>query len=134
MQLENKVAVITGGASGLGEATVRRFVGLGVKCAIFDLNDKSGNAARPSVGFCLSVNHQCIRIRTISYPHFIAEVVCWLSNISLLAKTTRKYFYEMDQPVRLRKNHQTLSVQLIFDSTITELIHSIFTSYTLPLM
>lgn len=50
MQLENKVAVITGGASGLGEATVRRFVGLGVKCAIFDLNDKSGNAIAEELG------------------------------------------------------------------------------------
>lgn len=50
MQLENKVAVITGGASGLGEATVRRFVAQGVKCAIFDLNDERGNAIASELG------------------------------------------------------------------------------------
>ncbi|NND81744.1 MAG: SDR family oxidoreductase [Gammaproteobacteria bacterium] len=50
MKLENKVAVITGGASGLGEATLRRFVTQGVKCAIFDLNDKRGAALADELG------------------------------------------------------------------------------------
>ena len=38
MELQDKVAVITGGASGLGRATVKRFVAGGAKCAIFDMN------------------------------------------------------------------------------------------------
>ena len=39
MQLdENISAVITGGASGLGEATARELAKHGVKCALFDLN------------------------------------------------------------------------------------------------
>lgn len=42
MELKNKVAVVTGGASGLGEATVRRYVKNGAKCAIFDLNEERG--------------------------------------------------------------------------------------------
>lgn len=50
MKLENKVAVITGGASGLGEATVRRFVANGAKCAIFDLNDERGVALVKELG------------------------------------------------------------------------------------
>jgi len=50
MKLENKVAVITGGASGLGEATVRRFSSLGVKCAIFDLNDERGQSLEAELG------------------------------------------------------------------------------------
>lgn len=44
MDLKDKVAVITGGASGLGRATVRRFVGAGAKCAIFDMNAEKGEA------------------------------------------------------------------------------------------
>lgn len=50
MNLKNKVAVITGGASGLDEATVRRFVERGTKCAIFDLNDERGNALAVELG------------------------------------------------------------------------------------
>ena len=36
MNLAGKIAIVTGGASGLGEATVRAYVDKGVKVAIFD--------------------------------------------------------------------------------------------------
>jgi NAD(P)-dependent dehydrogenase (short-subunit alcohol dehydrogenase family) len=39
MDLKDKVAVITGGASGLGRATVKRFANAGAKAAIFDMNE-----------------------------------------------------------------------------------------------
>jgi len=42
MDINNKVAFITGGASGLGEATVRRFAKLGAKIALFDMNKERG--------------------------------------------------------------------------------------------
>lgn len=38
MNLNDKVAIVTGGASGLGQATVEAYVEKGVKVAIFDLN------------------------------------------------------------------------------------------------
>ncbi len=50
MELQNKVAVITGGASGLGEATVRRFVAGGVKVSIFDMNAERGEALVAELG------------------------------------------------------------------------------------
>lgn len=40
MDLQNKVAVVTGGASGLGLATVEKLVEKGAKVFIFDLNEK----------------------------------------------------------------------------------------------
>jgi len=44
MQLKQGIsAVITGGASGLGEATARRLAGFGVKVALFDLNEDRGH-------------------------------------------------------------------------------------------
>ena len=40
MEFRDIKAIVTGGASGLGEATVRRIAASGGKAAIFDLNDK----------------------------------------------------------------------------------------------
>ncbi|MCF0039156.1 3-hydroxyacyl-CoA dehydrogenase [Dyadobacter fanqingshengii] len=42
MQLQNSTALITGGASGLGEATARLFVELGANVVVLDLNEIAG--------------------------------------------------------------------------------------------
>ncbi|HKY89681.1 MAG TPA: SDR family NAD(P)-dependent oxidoreductase [Nevskiaceae bacterium] len=55
MKLDSTVAaVITGGASGLGEATARRLAAAGAKVAIFDLNEARGEAIAKELGgvFC----------------------------------------------------------------------------------
>ncbi|MFA6059122.1 MAG: 3-oxoacyl-ACP reductase FabG [Taibaiella sp.] len=41
-QLENKVAIVTGGASGIGAATALLFAAHGAKVIVSDLNEKSG--------------------------------------------------------------------------------------------
>ena len=50
MDIKDKVAVVTGGASGLGRATVKRLVAAGGKCAIFDMNEEKGNALVADLG------------------------------------------------------------------------------------
>jgi len=54
MKLSGHTAVVTGGASGLGEATVRALAAEGVKVAIFDLNREKGTVLSAAVGgvFC----------------------------------------------------------------------------------
>ena len=57
MKLDSTIsAVITGGASGLGEATARRLASHGVRVALFDLNAERGDALAKELGgvFCLA--------------------------------------------------------------------------------
>ena len=54
MKLNGCSAVVTGGASGLGEATARKLAAEGVKVAIFDMNADKGEKVAADIGgvFC----------------------------------------------------------------------------------
>jgi NAD(P)-dependent dehydrogenase (short-subunit alcohol dehydrogenase family) len=55
MELNSSVAaVVTGGASGLGEATARALAARGVRVAIFDMNEAKGESVAKDIGgvFC----------------------------------------------------------------------------------
>jgi NAD(P)-dependent dehydrogenase (short-subunit alcohol dehydrogenase family) len=50
MKLENKVAVVTGGARGIGLAIARRYVAEGAKVVIADVDEAAGQAAASALG------------------------------------------------------------------------------------
>jgi NAD(P)-dependent dehydrogenase (short-subunit alcohol dehydrogenase family) len=50
MEIRGKVAVVTGGASGIGEGIVRALAGKGARVAIFDLNESRGQALAAELG------------------------------------------------------------------------------------
>ena len=50
MELHNTSAVVTGGASGLGEATARALAERGVKVVLADLNDEAGERIAKEIG------------------------------------------------------------------------------------
>ncbi|SMC89649.1 NAD(P)-dependent dehydrogenase, short-chain alcohol dehydrogenase family [Desulfocicer vacuolatum DSM 3385] len=50
MKMKNCTAIVTGGASGLGEATVRRIIGAGGNAGILDLDETRGQALVDELG------------------------------------------------------------------------------------
>ena len=50
MDLVDHAAVVTGGASGLGEETAIRLARAGVKVAVFDLNREAARKAASTIG------------------------------------------------------------------------------------
>lgn len=55
MNVDGQSAVVTGGASGLGEATARMLAAKGAKVAILDLNEERGNHVATDIGGIFAV-------------------------------------------------------------------------------
>ena len=60
MRLKDKIALITGGAAGIGKATAKRFVEEGAKVAICDVNQQAGEAAVQELG--LEADFHCVDV------------------------------------------------------------------------
>ena len=50
MDLNNKIALVTGGASGLGQATVEAYVKNGAKVVILDINEEKAKEHIQNLG------------------------------------------------------------------------------------
>lgn len=50
MKIEGKIAIVTGGASGLGKATAEALVAAGAKVVIWDMNEDNGKAVAAELG------------------------------------------------------------------------------------
>lgn len=97
MKIDSSVsAVVTGGASGLGEATARALAAKGVKVALFDLQQQKGESVASEIGgiFCQvdvtsddSVDAGLAKARA---AHGQERILVNCAGIGTIGKTTRR--------------------------------------------
>ena len=56
---KSHLAVVTGGAHGIGEFAVRKFAGMGFSVAILDVANERGNALASELSSCPVRFHEC---------------------------------------------------------------------------
>jgi 3-hydroxyacyl-CoA dehydrogenase/3-hydroxy-2-methylbutyryl-CoA dehydrogenase len=83
MDINGKVAIVTGGASGLGEGTVRAYVAKGGKVAIFDMNVERGNTIVAELGEDSVSFHNVNVADEVSVGTAIAEVMAKFGAIHI---------------------------------------------------
>ncbi|KAL1804604.1 hypothetical protein ACET3Z_027672 [Daucus carota] len=94
-RLEGKIAIVTGGAKGIGEATVRLFVQHGAKVVIADVDDAPGQALAtalaPSVTFmhCDVTSEQDIKNLVDSTVSSHGRLDVFFNNAGLLGSQTQ---------------------------------------------
>lgn len=116
MDINGKVAIITGGASGLGWATSELLHGMGAKVAIFDMNDELGKQRADALGDGASYhnvnvsdeNSVAAGIAAVKETHGSIHIVCNYAGIGTPAKTVGR-----DGPMPLDWFKRVIDVNLV---------------------
>ena len=83
MHLTNKVAIITGGAAGIGKATALKFIQEGAKVIICDVNEQAGNAFVEETGGAIRFDKVDVTNRQ-AVQTWIDDVVAQFGHINVL--------------------------------------------------
>ena len=116
MVIKDKVALVTGGASGLGEATVRLYHELGARVAICDRDDARGQALAQSLGAAaqyqqvdVADEEQVVAALAAVVERFGAVHICNnYAGIGAAAKTVSR-----GEPLELARFKHVIEVNLI---------------------
>jgi NAD(P)-dependent dehydrogenase (short-subunit alcohol dehydrogenase family) len=114
MNLKDCAVIVTGGASGLGEACARKLTGEGAKVAIFDLNNERGaEVAKDINGIFANVNVSDEKsvndgLDAAANAHGEARILINCAGIGTAQKTTSK-----GEPHSLAGFEKTIKVNLI---------------------
>ncbi len=93
-RLENKVAIITGGAAGIGAATAAKFTEEGAKVIIWDLDETRGNALAKELGATFAkvntANYEEIEIAAKNVNDKFGRIDILINNAGITRDSTLK--------------------------------------------
>src|SRR5258708_2654370 len=85
INFRDKVVAVTGGAMGIGEATVRKFAELGAAVAILDVNPDAGRKAAQAIGKATRVEfYPCNVASSSEVEQTVASVIRDFGGIDVL--------------------------------------------------
>jgi len=126
-KLDGKVALITGGASGIGAATVRLFVEQGAAVVIADIDDEKGSALAQELGTAARYQHtdvsqeSAVQAAIAEAMNSFGRLDCLFNNAGIVAEMPRSI---ADMSVEAYEKLMSVSVTGVF----------LGTKYAAPLM
>lgn len=115
MDIKGTAAIVTGGASGLGNAAAKALAAQGAKVTIFDLNEEAGKAAAAEIdGLFVSVNvaddsSVAAAFETLEQAYGVATILVNCAGIAPASRTVGKE----NVPHSLDLFRKTIEVNLI---------------------
>lgn len=133
MQLNGKVALVTGGASGLGEACVRRFVAQGARVAILDINSATGAALADELGDAARFIKADVAVESDVYQA-VNEAARTLGGLDIAVNCAgfapAERVLGKEGPMQLSRFERTIQVNLIGTFNVIRLSASIMEKNT----
>lgn len=133
MELQGKVALVTGGASGLGEACVRRFVAQGAQVAILDINSATGSALADELGPAARFIKTDVAVESDVYQA-VNEVARTFGTLHIAVNCAgfapAERVLGKDGPMQLSRFERTIQVNLIGTFNVIRLSASIMEKNT----
>lgn len=111
-RLDGKVAIITGGARGMGAATSRLFVEAGAKVAIADLLDDAGKELAAQLGQTARFYHHDVTCET-AWSELIGKVEADLGPVDVLVNNAGVIVFKSLLQTSLEDYRRVLDINLV---------------------